>query len=159
LCDYNYQKEVSTGDFKNKLKEFELGLSEKTMARLIGVLDENYNGSISLEEYYFALETFNCRCEPYGPFDNQTGADSFQWKAVYKLLEAMKDRNISEDELFRTIDTDGDGKISLKEMEDAINIFSQFGVKEKHTIHNFFDIDNNGSVEEYEYKKRMRYAN
>lgn len=77
VCDYNYAREVSTGDFKNKIKELELGLGEKCLHRLVSVLDEDFNGSISLEEYYFALDTYNCRSEEYGPLDNDSNFVSF----------------------------------------------------------------------------------
>lgn len=70
----------------------------------------------------------------------------------------MKSRNVSEDELFRTIDTDGDRKITLKEMEEAIRIFSDFKIKELHSIHNFFDIDNNGKIDEYEFRVQINKA-
>lgn len=70
----------------------------------------------------------------------------------------MKSRNVSEDELFRTVDTNNDHRISLKEMEEAIKIFSDFKVKELHSIHNYFDIDNSGEIEEKEYRMQMRKA-
>jgi len=151
ICDYQYSKEVSTADFKKKIQEIGLGLAEITIHRLISVLDEDFNGSISLEEYYFALDTYGCRCEDYGPFDGSKFI-SFQWKSVYKLLEAMKKRQISLEELFRSIDVDNDKTITLSEMEDTIKIFSSFKVKELHSIHNYFDVDNNGSIDEREYR-------
>lgn len=77
VCDYSYMKEVSSMDFKNKIKEYELGLDEKTIIRICATLDEDFNGFITLEEYYFALECYNCRCEMYGPFDDLGQFDSF----------------------------------------------------------------------------------
>jgi hypothetical protein len=121
-------------------------------------MDEDFNGVIGLEEYYFALEAYGCRGEELSPLDGDPHFVSFQWRSVNKLLDAMKRRGVSEEELFRTIDTDGDRRISLQEMEEAIRIFSDFKIKELHSIHNFFDIDNNGLIDEKEFRKQMRKA-
>lgn len=71
-------------------------------------------------------------------------------------MKSMDEQKLTEEDLFRTIDTSGDGKISLKEMEDVVRIFSDFKQKELHAIHNFFDVDNNGSIDRKEYNTAMR---
>ena len=156
VCDYSYRRELSTGDFRKKLSELELGLSEKCVHHLVSIMDESFSGAITLEEYYFALEAYGCRGEELSPLEGEPNYVSFQWRSVSKLLDAMKRRGVSEDELFRAVDTDGDQRISLHEMEEAIRIFSDFKVKELRLIHNFFDIDNNGLIDEKEFRMQMR---
>lgn len=58
ICDYSYMKEVSTGDFKKKLGELQLNLDEKTVHRLVSILDEDFNGCITIDEYFYALDTY-----------------------------------------------------------------------------------------------------
>ena len=47
------------------------GLDGKDTAKLIKIFDEDGNGDISLQEFYNALDTYNCRGEPdvspFGP--------------------------------------------------------------------------------------------
>ena len=43
-------------------------------------------------------------------------------------------------------------------MEESIKIFGNFKIKELHSIHNFFDIDKNGVVDEKEFKMQLKRA-
>lgn len=59
----------------------------------------------------------------------------------------MAKKEIDANAFFRTCDTDNDGLITMKEFEESMKIFSDFKIKEVHSVHNFFDIDNNGTID------------
>ena len=61
-------------------------------------------GNITLEEYYNALEAYSCCGETHASLDSSDVYVTFQQKAVFKLLDIIKDRNISYQELFRMCD-------------------------------------------------------
>ena len=76
--------------------------------------------------------------------------------AVIKLIGAMRDRDMSEEELFNMIDISNDGKISLDEMIDVIKFIKDFQKKQLFILHNFMDLDQNGEVDKKEWKQVMR---
>jgi len=147
MCDYGYTQEIAVGDFKKKIKELELTISERTLHRLVQIFDEDFNGTVTLDEYFFALEVYNCRCEEYGPFDNDPKFVPYIHRSVNKFITSMKSRDMNEEELFRMIDVSNDGMIQVSEMEEVIKIFDDFKIKELHAIYNFFDIDGNGVID------------
>ena len=107
-------------------------------------------GNITLQEFYNALEAYNCSGEKH------TGIEeyyvSFEHKAMFKFLQILKERNISYQELFRSCDVNNDGNISIRELETVISgISAEFYLKETQAIHNFFDVDRNGLCSEKEY--------
>jgi hypothetical protein len=52
-------------------------------------------GTITLEEYYNALEAYNCAGEKHYPYDGTDYYVSFEHKAMFKLLTILKDRRMS----------------------------------------------------------------
>jgi Ca2+-binding EF-hand superfamily protein len=102
---------------------------------LITILDEDYNGSISLEEYYFALDTYNSRGEVYAPYDDDKDFVPFVNRAMYKLVGSMRERDLSNDDLFRMIDISNDELIQLDELENVVKILNDFKKKELHALH------------------------
>ena len=150
-CDTMYKQNVAVEDFKHKVKELNLGLDDRTLSKLVQILDEDFNGDISLDEYYFALDAFNCRTESQAPFDNDPTFISYTNRSIFKLIKAMRGRMMGMEELFRMIDLSNDGFIDIGEMQDVVKIFDDFKIKELNAIHVFFDIDNNGVIDEAEF--------
>jgi Ca2+-binding EF-hand superfamily protein len=71
--------------------------------------------------------------------------------ALFKLIKVLRDRSIANDELFRMIDSSGDNIIDIIELKAVLKTFGDFHEKELHTIKKFFDIDNNGDIDEPEF--------
>jgi len=78
---------------------------------------------------------------------------------MYKLVGAMRERNLSNDDLFRMIDISNDQLIQLDEMVDVVKILNDFKKKELHALHQAFDLDNNGVVDKDEFDSTMRRFN
>lgn len=71
----------------------------------------------------------------------------------------MNDRGITPMELFRTCDVSNDGSLNIKELEQVLKGFSaEFYQKDTQAIHNFFDIDKNGSCSEAEFISQLQKA-
>ena len=51
-------------------------------------------GNISVEEFYKALEAYSCTGEKHYATDGSDYYVSFEHKAMFKLLQILKDRNI-----------------------------------------------------------------
>lgn len=157
-CDVMYKQSVPVDDFKYKVKELNLGMDERSLSKLVQILDEDFNGDISLDEFYFALDAFNCRTESESPFDSDPTFVSYTNRSIYKLVKAMRGRMMGMEELFRMIDMSNDGFIDIGEMQDVVKIFDDFKIKELNAIHSFFDIDNNGVIDQEEFYQQMKKA-
>ena len=70
---------------------------------------------------------------------------------MFRLIKVTRDRRIKNDELFRMIDSSGDGKIDLKELKEVLKSFGDFQEKELFAIQKYFDIDGDGTIEEKEF--------
>ena len=75
-------------------------------------LDEDMEGNITLEEYYNALEAYNCSGEKHFPTDGSDYYCSFEHKAMFKLLTILMDRKITYQELFRSCDVNNDQDVN-----------------------------------------------
>ena len=115
------------------------------------IFDEDFSGAITIDEYYFALDTYNCRVEGHSPFDKDPNWEPYTHRSIIKFVAAMKERDLTDDEFFRMIDVSNDGFIQIAEMEAVIKIFSDFSSKELHSVYKFFDIDENGVIDKTEY--------
>jgi Ca2+-binding EF-hand superfamily protein len=116
------------------------------------ILDEDMEGNITLQEYYDALEAYNCEGEEHLPIDGSNYHVEFAMKAVFKLVMIMKERKMSHIELFRTCDVSGDGIVDTRELGSVLGSLSpEFGIKDCYSLHNFFDIDKNGECDEPEF--------
>ena len=114
-------------------------------------------GNITLQEFYNALEAYNCSGEKHTQIDDYYVA--FEHRAMFKFLQILKERNISHQELFRSCDVNNDGNITIRELENVIQgISPEFYLKETQAIHNFFDIDRNGLCSEKEYMTQIAKA-
>lgn len=151
-CDTSYSKNVNAVDFKNKLQALNLDIGEGTLSRIIQILDEDYNGSISFKEYCFALQTYNCVGEELAVDPNEV---SPQLLSVFKLLKLMRERELSEAELFRMIDVSNTQTLDLAELDQVVSALGDFQKKEIHSIHAYFDVDKNGEIDKTEYHDMM----
>jgi len=84
------------------------------------ILDEDMENNITLQEYFNALEAYNCQVENHFSPEGNDYYVSFEHKAMFKLLEIIKERNISYQELFRSCDVSGDGDINIVELETVL---------------------------------------
>lgn len=65
MCDPYYRQMVEVEDFKKYIEKFGLVLTRGQQNRIIMVLDEDMNGSISREEYFNALEAYKIAGEQH----------------------------------------------------------------------------------------------
>ena len=114
-------------------------------------MDENSTGTITLYEDYFTLQTYNAAIETESPLDNDPDFIPFLDRAIFKLVGAMRDRDMSSEDLFNLIDVSNDKNIQLDEMIDVVKIIKDFKKKELHALHNFMDLDKNGEVDKKEW--------
>ena len=106
-------------------------------------------GNITLEEYYNALEAYNCGGEKHGATDGSDHYVSFEHKAMFKLLSVLVERQITYMELFRSCDVNGDASVNIRELETVLQgLSAEFYQKDTQAIHNFFDIDKNNQCSE-----------
>ena len=62
-CDPQYQKKVRTDDLHQALVDLELEISERSMTKLIYILDEEQTCFVTVENFYFALEVYHSNTE------------------------------------------------------------------------------------------------
>lgn len=116
-------------------------------------------GNITLDEYYNALEAYNCNGEKHFATDGSDYYVSFEHRAMFKLLTTLKDRNISYQELFRSCDVNNDADVNIKELETVLTgLSAEFYQKDTQAIHNFFDIDKNNQCTEQEFMTQLAKA-
>lgn len=158
-CDPEYKRMVGVDKLKMQINNFNLQLSRGQVSRLVLILDEDMEGTITLEEFYNALEAYNCGGEKHYPYDGTDYYVSFEHKAMFKLLTILKDRRMSYQELFRSCDCNDDKDVNIKELETVLTGFSaEFYQKDTQAIHNFFDIDKNNSCTEEEFMGQLAKA-
>ena len=123
-------------DFRKMLINFKLNLSRGQVSRLILILDEDMEGTITLEEYYNALEAYGVEAEKHYPLDGTDYYVPFTHRAVFKLITILKDRGISYQELYRSCDVNNDGDVNISELESVLTGFSaEFYQKDTQAIH------------------------
>lgn len=128
LCDVKYQQEISEQSFFMMLEQYDVVLQSPILNRLIAVLDEDGNSMITLDEYYGALETYQCRVELDSPYGAE-GVPSYQKRTLIKFVNAMRQREMTSDELFDQINSDGNDYIDLEELRATLNKFGTFNEK------------------------------
>ena len=122
------------------------------------IMDEDCSGDITKQELYFALDLYQCNTEKVTDNDKL----SPQLESVFKLMSVMKKKRINGDELFRMIDVDKNSSLALSELEDVLKSLEEdnleFTKKETKSIHDFFDINNDGEVSEKEFLSQVQDA-
>ena len=119
--------------------------------RLVQIFDEDSNNEITKKEVWFALDLYNCKTQNVTPTDSI----SPQLESVFKLIKIMKQKRIDANELYRMIDVDKNKVLELQELDEVIETFGTgddlFTKKEIKSIHNFFDVNHDGKVEQLEF--------
>lgn len=69
--DSTYAKQISCSQFKVEIQKLDLKLSSPQLTRLILALDEDMEGTITLQEYHNALEVYGCSGEPHHDRDGK----------------------------------------------------------------------------------------
>jgi len=158
-CDTAYRKTISIDTFKKHLNNFNLQLSRGQVSRLVLILDEDMEGNITLQEFYNALEAYNCAGEKHTNPDGSDYYASYEHRAMFKLLKILKDRKISYQELFRSCDVNNDRDVNIRELETVLTgLSSEFYQKDTQAIHNFFDVDRNSICSESEFMAQLAKA-
>ena len=129
-----------------------------TLSRVMQIMDEDCSGDITKQELYFALDLYQCNTEKVTDNDKL----SPQLESVFKLMSVMKKKRINGDELFRMIDVDKNSSLALFELEGVLKSLEEdnleFTKKETKSIHDFFDINNDGEVSEKEFLSQVKDA-
>ena len=133
-------------------------MSEKSKHKIMQIFDEDMVGWITLDEYMFALEAYNCRGGDHNPCEFDPDFVPYKLRSVYKLVRGYRDRNIDHDELFRMIDLNGNQQIEINELEECIKVFVEFKVKELACVHQYFDIGNNGIIDKATFINQLKKA-
>jgi len=122
------------------------------LARIVLILDEDMNGTISLEEYQNALEAYGCSGETHYDPNGGSYYCNFDQRAVFKMLDILQQRKMTHRDFFNSCDTDDNFEIDVKELQTFLfSLSSEFTQKHIYAIHNFFDIDKNGVCDENEF--------
>ena len=153
------KRSIPVDRFKTMLNNFKLELSRGQISRLALILDEDMEGTISLDVYYHALEAYGQFGEDHSALDGSGFYVPFEHKAVFKLLQILKDREITPHQLFRSCDVDNSGDMNIQELETVLQgISAEFYQKDCQAVHNFFDIDKNNISSESEFMGQMKKA-
>ena len=116
-------------------------------------------GNISLQEFYNAIEAYGQSGEKHYDPEGTDYYCPFEHRAMFKLLQIMKDRKITAEELFRSCDVNDDKDVNIRELEQVLTGFSaEFYQKDCQAIHNFFDIDKNNTCTEQEFMSQIAKA-
>jgi hypothetical protein len=89
ICDISYSQAVPIETMKEQISKFGIKLSNTQISRLFLLLDEDFTGTVSLEEYQDALQVYQLTAEKHFLTSNKEGKP-FQL-AQNKALEALTD--------------------------------------------------------------------
>ncbi|CAB9508822.1 Troponin C, isoform 1 [Seminavis robusta] len=123
---------IETSDFGAVLKGLGVAATEESLKAMTAVLDEDGDGSISREEFMnFYRDHIMIQLDDHG---------------IHHLAETM----------FRQIDADGSGEISMSEFKQVLDSFNVgFTVDEIGELINELDEDDNGTIGEEEFVKLL----
>ena len=117
------------------------------MSRLVMILDEDIEGTITIEEYMNALEAYGCSCERRMTMDSSVLTQSFQQKCLFKLLTELQNKDITFSEVYNACDVNDDDKVNLSEVRNFIEGLSpEFKQKEVQALIAYMDLDGDGLV-------------
>ena len=94
-CDSKYEKKVKSEQFKVMMARYGITPSRGAQARIVLILDEDMEGTITLREFYDALEAYGCSGEEHHPLDGEDYHIPFDQRAQFKLLDIIKERGIT----------------------------------------------------------------
>ena len=119
------------------------------------ILDEDIEGTITLEEYMNALEAYGCSGERHTrSLDCQVLNQSFQHRCLFKLITELQKKDITFLEMYNACDLEDNGRAQLSEIRNFIEgLSSEFKQKEVHALIAYLDLDGNGIVTRDEYQR------
>mmetsp|Transcript_40469 Transcript_40469/g.38965 ORF Transcript_40469/g.38965 Transcript_40469/m.38965 type:complete len:107 (-) Transcript_40469:80-400(-) len=94
ICDSEYKNEVRNDVFKDNMVKLGLQLSRGQLSRLIMILDEDVEGTITRDEYYNALEAYNISGEKHKTLDGAMYYQ-FEYRVLFKLIGELKLKQIT----------------------------------------------------------------
>lgn len=83
------------------------------------ILDEDMEGTITLEEYYDALEAYGVAGEKHKSSDGSV-YHPFEHRALFKLVSELRKNNISNLEMFNACDVNDDSRIMISELSKFV---------------------------------------
>lgn len=75
------------------------------------------------------------------------------------MLKVMRERKLSDIELFKMVDIDANDLLLLNELDEVVSALSDFSKKEILSIHSYFDIDADGEISKKEFLERFEAVN
>ena len=147
----NEKPKIQVDEFRAFIRRLKLNVKESHVSRFLYLIDEDFTGFISEEEYLNTLTAFKVNSEP------GTSQKTFNYvnKVILKFDEALKDINLNLRDFFQDdIVTYGD-MIGL--MDEKCSAF--FNEKEKFVVLNYFDRKKLGYIEKNELIKLMAHIN
>ena len=108
ICDPDYKMSVRVDSFKEQLNRLGIKLSKGQQSRLIMILDEDLEGTITREEFYNALEAYNCSGEKHKAIGEGAIYHPYEHKVLFKLIDELRRKNISNLEMFSACDVSDD---------------------------------------------------
>lgn len=119
-------------------------------------LDEDIEGTITLEEFTNALEAYGISGERHKTLDGSVLYHPFEHKCLFKLIAELNKKNISFFEMFNACDINDDKKVNLNEIRNFVEGLSpDFKQKELHALITYLDIDKNGTIDREEFLRQL----
>ena len=79
--------------------------------------------------------------------------------ALASMVDELKIKNISPEDLFKMCDKDKSGQIDIKEFADMIKVINgKWTIKQVAAMRDFFDSDASGKISKQEFLDKMRKA-
>jgi len=77
------------------------------------ILDEDIEGTITMEEYNHALEAYGVSGERHKPLDGSALHHTLEHKSLFKLILELQRKDIAFLEVFNACDINDDGRVNL----------------------------------------------
>lgn len=137
------------------LTKFDIDLTRGQQKRIINILDEDLEMTITRQEYYDAIEAYNIVGEKHFSLDGSPYL-AFEIRTLIKLSVIMKERSLTALEVFNSCDISRDGKVDIKELATFIEGISRdFKQKEAFCMMRYLDVDNNGYIDKAEFTRQL----
>ncbi|CAK0797717.1 unnamed protein product [Prorocentrum cordatum] len=139
---------LSVKELADVLCKMEPDLKSADLQEVFGRFDVNGDGEVELHEFLQALQNPN----------SQASSDRAK-SVVTRVAAAVGRTGCSSEELFRKLDADGDGKLSVLELGKMLcGLQPDLSFAEVHAIFGRFDRDGSGEVELHEFAALLRSA-
>jgi Ca2+-binding EF-hand superfamily protein len=150
-ADTDSDGKISHKELKNFINSLELSIPNSYITKFLLILDEDCSGTITKEEYYNTLSAYQVSKESHS-----ASGRLFNHEALINFCEALNKKEIEPEQIFNMCDVNTDGKINLKELEKAVNIFKlEFKQKEIAALMNLLDSNADGEISREEFLRCM----